>query len=162
MERDLSLYRPNAGIALFNAEGKVWLGRRNLAEPPWQWQLPQGGMDEGEDPLDAAQRELFEETGIRSDKVRLLGSINEWLTYDYPPEVRDDPRFHKKRHLGQKQRWFAFEFLGMDSDFDLEAHGEIEFDTWRWAELSDLPNLIIPWKRPVYAAVVEAFTPFAR
>jgi putative (di)nucleoside polyphosphate hydrolase len=155
-------HRPNVGIALFNTSGQVWLGRREATPPPWNWQLPQGGIDPGEDPRDAALRELEEETGIPPSKVEIIGEIPGWLAYDYPPDVREDPRFHKKRHLGQKQRWFALRFLGSATDIDLERHGEVEFDAWRWGELGEIPELIIPWKRDVYVEVAHAFKPYTR
>lgn len=151
-------HRANVGIALFNTQGQIWLGRRDDTPPPWNWQLPQGGMDRGEAADTAALRELEEETGIRPDRVELLGEIPGWIAYDYPPEVREDPRFHKKRHLGQKQRWFAFRFHGSDADIDLQRHAEVEFDAWRWGELAEIPDLIIPWKRDVYLQVVAAFS----
>ena len=154
-------HRANVGIVLFNSDGLVWLGRRDSTPPPWQWQLPQGGIDAGEDPAAAALRELEEETGISTDLVSPLGRTQDWLAYDYPPEVRDDPRFRKKRHLGQKQLWFAYRFLGADSAFDLEQHDEVEFDAWRWAPLAEVPDLIIPWKRDVYLEVVRVFAPHA-
>lgn len=154
-------HRANVGIVLFNAAGKVWTGQRNGTEPPWQWQFPQGGIDPGEAPEDAAVRELWEETGITRDKIDPLGTIADWIAYDYPAEVRDDPRFARKRHEGQKQRWFAFRFLGQDSDFDLECHGEVEFSDWRWDDLAGMPDRIIPWKRASYVAVVNAFSRFA-
>jgi len=154
-------HRANVGIALFNAGGQVWLGRRENTPPPWNWQLPQGGIDPGEAPETAALRELEEETGISADKVAIIGEIPGWLSYDYPPDVREDPKFHKKRHLGQKQRWFALRFSGSDADIDLECHGEVEFDAWRWGDLAETPELIIPWKRGVYEQVAAAFAKFA-
>lgn len=154
-------HRANVGITLFNTEGLVWLGRRDQTPPPWQWQLPQGGIDEGEDPASAALRELEEETGIPADQVTPLDRIEDWLAYDYPPDVRDDPWFSRKRHLGQKQLWFAFRFLGDDAAFDLERHGEVEFDDWRWAPLASTPDLIIPWKRDVYVEMARRFAHLA-
>lgn len=155
-------HRANVGIALFNQRGEVWLGRRENTPPPWNWQLPQGGIDPGEDAEAAALRELEEETGIAPEKVAVIGRIPGWLAYDYPPDVREDPHFHKKRHLGQKQRWFALRFSGRDGDIDLERHGEVEFDAWRWGDLAEIPDLIIPWKRDVYLQVADAFAKFAR
>ena len=154
-------HRANVGIALFNTEGQVWLGRREGTPPPWNWQLPQGGMDKGETPEAAALRELEEETGIRPERVEPLGNISGWIVYDYPPDVREDPRFHKKRHLGQKQRWFALRFIGTEADIDINRHAEVEFDAWRWGELAEIPDLIIPWKREVYVQVAHAFARFA-
>ena len=154
-------HRPNVGIALFNAKGQVWLGRRDGTPGPWNWQLPQGGIDAGEDARVAALRELEEETGIPARSVEIIDEIPGWIAYDYPPDVRDDPRFARKRHLGQKQRWFAYRFDGTVSDFNLEAHGEVEFCDWRWGDLSELPGLIIPWKRATYEQVVAAFERFS-
>jgi putative (di)nucleoside polyphosphate hydrolase len=158
---DLIGYRPNAGAVLFNHAGEVWIGRRADTPPPWQWQFPQGGIDPGETPDHAALRELYEETGIPADKVEPLGGIDDWLTYDFPPEVRDHHRHAKRGHVGQKQRWFAFRLLGQDTDFDLEVHGEVEFDAWRWETLAAVPPLIIPWKRHVYEVLAREFAKFA-
>ncbi|TGY88825.1 RNA pyrophosphohydrolase [Marinicauda algicola] len=157
--RDLSLYRPNAGIVLFDAGGLTWLGRRKDARGPWVWQWPQGGMDEGEDAESAALRELYEETGVTPAMVEKLGEIEGWLAYDFPPEVL---RQKRKNWRGQKQRWFAYRFLGSDADFDLTAVPPQEFESFRWAPLDAAPQLIIPWKRPVYEAVAAAFATFAR
>ncbi|MDG1418445.1 MAG: RNA pyrophosphohydrolase [Maricaulis sp.] len=154
-------HRANVGIALFNQTGHVWLGRRDAAPPPYNWQLPQGGIDAGEDPAQAALRELTEETGVAASLAKPLGDIPGWLAYDYPPEVRDDPKFHGKRHLGQKQRWFAYRFEGTDADIALDRHDDIEFDAWRWAELSEITSLIIPWKRAIYQRVATEFRVYA-
>jgi len=154
-------HRANVGIALFNTNGEVWLGRRDATPGPWNWQLPQGGIDAGENHRAAALRELSEETGLTPNLASYLGEIDGWLAYDYPAEIRDDPRFLKKRHLGQKQRWFAFRFEGKDRDFNLSGHDEVEFDQWRWGTLRDIPDLIIPWKRDVYETVADQFSRFA-
>ncbi|WP_429910777.1 RNA pyrophosphohydrolase [Glycocaulis sp.] len=155
----LAAYRPNAGIVLFNRDGLTWVGKRFQEAGPWMWQWPQGGMDAGEDPEAAAYRELYEETGIHTDQVEMLGSINAWLTYDFPPEVL---ALRKKNWKGQRQRWFAFRFLGTDSDFDLTAVPPQEFEAFRWVALQEVPELIIPWKRPVYEEVVRAFSAFGQ
>ena len=155
---ELAYYRPNAGIVLFNRDGLSWIGRRYRETGPWVWQFPQGGMDAGEDPAEAALRELYEETGIRADQVELLGSIEDWLAYDFPPEVL---ALRKKNWKGQRQRWFAFRFLGTDSDFDLTAVPPQEFEAFRWEKLERVPELIIPWKRAVYVEVAKAFSAFA-
>ncbi|GGE47725.1 RNA pyrophosphohydrolase [Marinicauda pacifica] len=154
---DLELYRPNAGVVLFNTQGLCWLGRRKGAEPPWVWQWPQGGMDEGEDGETAALRELYEETGIQPAQVELLGSTPDWLTYDFPPEVLAR---QKKNWAGQKQLWFGYRFLGTDADFDLTAVPPQEFDAFRWAGLDEAVDSVIPWKRGVYRAVAETFRAF--
>ena len=150
---DLSAYRPNVGVVLFNAAGQVWLGRRAKTPEPWNWQFPQGGVDEGEDLEAAALRELQEETGVRS--VELLGRTGGWIVYDFP-EGMGGPKAWKG-FKGQKQVWFAFRFTGEDSEFDLAAHGEPEFDAWRWGALEEAPELIVPFKREVYQQVVAAF-----
>jgi len=158
-DRDLSLYRPNVGVVLFNRDGRVWLGRRTGTPDPWNWQFPQGGVDKGEDLESAARRELFEETGLRS--VDLLGRTEGWIVYDFPPEVLNGA-MKKRGNIGQKQVWFAFRFTGTDDEVDLQAHGEQEFDAWRWADLSEAPGLIVPFKRAVYDQVCTEFGRFAR
>lgn len=153
--RDLSRHRPNVGVVLFNRQGLAWYGlRAGVADA---WQFPQGGVDPGEDLETAARRELFEETGVRS--VDLLGRTEGWIAYDFPPDYGGSKQ--ARGFIGQKQAWFAFRFTGDDSEIDLEAHGEIEFDAWRWAPLADAPDLIVPFKRPVYEAVVAAFAGYA-
>ncbi len=151
-------YRPCAGAVLFNADGHVFMGRRADQEPDaeFAWQLPQGGIDPGEAPEAAARRELWEETGVRS--VTLLAEAPDWLTYDFPPTVRGK-KFNK--YKGQAQRWFAYRFDGTADEVDLEAAGHAEFSTWDWRPLKDIPCLIVPFKRPVYEAIVLAFQPIA-
>lgn len=162
MTRDdpLSAYRPNAGVVLFNSDGKVWIGRRSDASPPHGWQFPQGGIDDGEDPFQAGWRELAEETGIDHHLAEPLGHIDDWLTYDFPPEVAARPKHARRGWRGQKQRWFAFRFLGSDTDFDLNRHGEVEFAEWRWEILHTVPQLVIPWKRTIYDRVAHDFARF--
>lgn len=156
----LAAYRPNAGCVLFNAKGKVWIGHRADAARSQGWQFPQGGIDDGEEAKQAAWRELSEETGTPHHLAQYLGSIEDWLTYDFPPEVATLPKHAKRGWKGQKQRWFAFRHLGSDADFDLEQHGEVEFDDWRWEDLHTVPQLVIPWKRKIYDRIAHDFARF--
>ncbi len=150
----LARHRPNVGVVLFNAQGLVWLGRRAGTPEPWNWQFPQGGVDEGEDLQDAAYRELEEETGVRS--AEYLGRTEGWIAYDFPPEVR---KFGK--WAGQKQVWFALRFTGEESEIRLDAHHQVEFDAWRWGRLDEAPELIVPFKRAAYEQVATAFRQYA-
>jgi len=152
-------YRPNVGIVLFNREGAVWYGRRvgktASAENDstlFRWQMPQGGIDSGEETISAAYRELKEETGI--DNAQLLVLTPGWLVYDFPPEYAK-----RKGWKGQRQKWAAMLFQGKDTDFNLEADHHQEFDNWRWGTLEEAPSLIVPFKQHVYKEVVRAFTP---
>jgi putative (di)nucleoside polyphosphate hydrolase len=154
---DLSRYRPNVGVVLFHADGRVWLGRRAGTPGPHNWQFPQGGVDAGEDLEPAARRELAEETGAVS--VSLLARTPDWVLYDYPPEVLASKR--GRGFAGQKQVWFAFRFEGQDSEFDLAAHHQVEFDAWRWGYLAEAPDLVVPFKRAAYESVAAAFAGFA-
>lgn len=152
-------YRPCAGIVLLNAEAKVWIGKRiegvgDEDVPVFPWQLPQGGIDEGETPAEAVMRELHEEVGTR--KAEIIHEAAEWFFYDLPPEVLG--RKKKNTWGGQRQKYFALKFLGTDADVDLEVHHP-EFCDWRWAELEELPDLAIPFKRGVYERVVAEFAP---
>ena len=160
-------YRPCVGLALFNREGLVFLGRRaNRSQrehvaPGHEWQMPQGGIDAGEQPLQAAYRELREETNVSS--VSLLAEAPDWLNYDLPREIGKEA--WRGRYRGQAQKWFAFRFEGEEDEIDIAnpAGGhKAEFDSWRWAPLADTPELIIPFKREVYREVARLFAGFAR
>lgn len=154
MELNLDLYRPNVGVVLFNSAGLVWYGHRNGVGPPHDWQFPQGGIDAGEELEAAARRELQEETGVSS--VTLLACTPDWVAYDFPDDVRKGGKW-----LGQKQVWYAFRFEGDEGEIRLDQHHQIEFDAWRWGELGEAPDLIVPFKREAYRRVVEAFMPLA-
>jgi len=158
---DLDSYRPNVGVVLFRADGKVWLGRRAGTPGPFNWQFPQGGVDKGEDLQAAALRELAEETGVRT--VSILGRTEGWIVYDFPPQYRGSKA--ARGWKGQKQVWFAMRFEGPDSEIDLEAHGaehgDVEFDAWRWADLREALDHVVEFKRAAYRQVVDAFAAFA-
>ena len=140
---DSKRYRLNVGVVVFNAEGKVWLGRRADGKGRQIWQFPQGGVDRGEDLLDAARRELHEETGIVAAAV--IARAPGWITYDFPDGFTGSKAM--KGFAGQTQAWFAFRFEGEDSEINLAAHDQIEFDQWRWADIGEAPDLVIPFKR---------------
>ena len=156
-------YRPCVGTMVLNRQGLVFIGRRiegpEHVDKMHAWQMPQGGVDKGEDPWKAALRELYEETNIRS--VEKLGEIGEWLTYDIPREIVGEAWGGKYR--GQTQKWYALRFTGDDSEIDIAAPGghKPEFAEWRWEPMKNLPKLIIPFKRPVYERVVKEFAKFA-
>ncbi len=154
-------YRPNVGAVLFNREGLVFIARRaympNAEGPAGGWQLPQGGIDEGEDPKAAVLRELEEEIGTR--KAVILAEHPEWLTYDLPPNLLGIAWRGKFR--GQRQRWFAMRFTGEDSDIRLDLDPHPEFDAWRWIPLKDLPSLAVPFKRAIYDELATSFARFA-
>ena len=146
-------YRPCVGVMLMNADGEVFVGQRiDYAEPAWQ--MPQGGVDKGEAPSDAALRELWEETGVTSDLVELVAETDDWLTYDLPHEVV--PRIWKGRYRGQKQKWFLYRFGGRDHQVNIETDHP-EFSEWRWLSPDLLVDQIVPFKRAVYAQVVDSF-----
>ena len=150
-------YRPNVGAVLFNAMGHVLVARRaglpNAEAPAGAWQLPQGGIDEGEDPREAVLRELAEEIG--TDRAKVIGEHQDWLTYDLPSQLIG-VALHG-RYRGQRQRWFALRFLGEDSDIRLDLGPHPEFDAWRWAPLAELPSLAVPFKRPIYKILAASF-----
>ncbi len=139
------------------ADGKVWLGRRADSPGPHNWQFPQGGVDKDETLLAAAVRELSEETGATS--VNLLGRTDDWIAYVFPPH--HSRARSAQRWLGQKQVWFAFRFTGEDSEIDLGAHAQVEFDAWRWAALDEALKTVVDFKRETYRRVIEAFRPLA-
>lgn len=151
-------YRPCAGIALFNKKGQVLLAQRTGFMVEYGWQMPQGGIDPGEDPLTAAMRELTEETSVPVDQVELLGQIDRWLTYDFDAEAIKRGKMAKK-FKGQAQRWFAFRLLGPDSLIDLDTETP-EFSEWIWTDLQTAVDRIVSFKRQVYAQVADAFAPY--
>jgi putative (di)nucleoside polyphosphate hydrolase len=159
-------YRANVGIALFNRDGRVLIARRfqddgpEVIYPGLEWQMPQGGIDPNEDPRPAAQRELYEETGVTS--VQYLGETPDWMTYDFPPY--DGPPHRLGVFRGQRQKWFAFRFLGNESEItvaDIRNDQPVEFDAWRWEPLANVPALVVPFRRAVYETVAKAFARFA-
>ncbi len=157
----MQAYRPNVGVALFNPDGQVFYGHRAVLSSSvaadksrvseWRWQMPQGGVDVGENIVDAAFRELKEETGIVS--ARLLTVTPGWLSYKFPDGYK------KRNWIGQRQKWAAMMFEGDEAEIDLEADDHQEFDDWRWGELEEAPSLIVPFKRKVYEELMAAFVP---
>jgi putative (di)nucleoside polyphosphate hydrolase len=154
-------YRRNVGAVLFDRRGLVFVARRadlpNAEGAAGGWQLPQGGIDEDEDPRAAVLRELAEEIGTAHAEV--VGEHPEWLRYDLPAELVG--RALGGRYRGQLQRWFALRFLGTDADIRLDLDPHPEFDAWRWAGLGELPGLAVDFKRPIYEALVTSFARFA-
>jgi putative (di)nucleoside polyphosphate hydrolase len=158
-------YRPCVGIVVFNRDGLAFIGRRidgpEHVDLTHSWQMPQGGIDAGEEPWPAALRELHEETNIRS--VERLGEIAEWLNYDIPSDLIGQA--WNGRYRGQTQKWFAVRFTGAESEIDVAHPGgtlQAEFLAWRWEPLENIPALVVPFKQPVYERVVAEFSKFAR
>lgn len=149
---DLTLpYRPCVGIAVFNRDGKVFVGER--IDSPGAWQMPQGGVDPGEDTMTTALRELYEEVG--TTKGELLEIMPEKLRYDFPENFTN--RYLIERYRGQEQTWVALRFTGEDSDINLTAHDPAEFRAWQWVELDRIADLIVPFKRHIYAEIIRRF-----
>ena len=163
---DSKPYRPNVGIALFSASGRVLIGRRfrddgpEIIVPGLEWQMPQGGIDAGENPRDAVMRELWEETGVAN--ADYLGETD-WLHYEFPPFA--GPASHRlAKFRGQRQKWFALRFTGSDAEIDpLTSRNSQppEFDQWRWERLDLVADLVVPFRRDVYRAVARSFAAFA-
>jgi putative (di)nucleoside polyphosphate hydrolase len=164
MDVDSLPYRPCVGVMVLNRAGLVFIGKRSNGpehvDADHAWQMPQGGVDKGEDTYKAALRELYEETNIRS--VEKLAEIPDWLSYDIPRDIVGQA--WKGRYRGQTQKWYALRFTGDESEIDI-AHPagghKPEFLDWRWERMEKLPGLIIPFKRPVYERVVKEFARFA-
>ncbi|MET3355601.1 RNA pyrophosphohydrolase [Xanthobacter autotrophicus] len=158
-------YRPCVGLCVFNAAGKVFLGRRiggpEHVDSTHSWQLPQGGIDKGEAPFEAALRELYEETSMRS--VTKLAEVEDWLSYDLPGRIAGEA--WKGKYRGQTQKWFALRFTGLDAEIEIArpggGHHKPEFMDWRWESLDRVAELVVPFKRKVYEEVVKTFRPFA-
>ncbi|MBW6400490.1 RNA pyrophosphohydrolase [Roseomonas sp. HJA6] len=154
-------YRDNVGAVLFNDAGLVLVARRadlpNAEGAPGGWQLPQGGMDAGEDPAVAVFRELEEEIGTA--RAEILAEHPDWMTYDLPPELVGKALGGKYR--GQRQKWYAMRFTGVDGDIRLDLDPYPEFDAWRWARLAELPDLAVAFKRDIYVRLARDFARFA-
>jgi putative (di)nucleoside polyphosphate hydrolase len=159
-------YRRCVGVVLFNGEGRVWAGRRiaaadsEMAGTDNLWQFPQGGIDKGEEPLEAAKRELYEETGVKT--ASLMSEAPDWINYDLPRNLVGIAL--KGRFRGQTQKWFAFRFEGNEDEIAINpppGGHEAEFDDWAWRRLDEMPELIVPFKRGVYDKIVAAFKAFA-
>ncbi len=146
-------YRPCVGVMLMNDLGEVFVGQR-IDSKIAAWQMPQGGVDKGEDPYDAALRELWEETGVEASLVTVVTETPEWLPYELPYDLV--PKLWKGRFRGQEQKWFLMRFSGSDTDINIQTDHP-EFSEWRWLPTSDLVDNIVPFKRDVYAAVLKAF-----
>ncbi|MEM8654231.1 MAG: RNA pyrophosphohydrolase [Pseudomonadota bacterium] len=148
-------YRKNVGVMVINVDGLVWVGQRTDRYRD-AWQMPQGGVDKGEDARDAALRELEEETSIPASAVELVAETADWLPYELPHDLI--PKLWKGKYRGQKQKWFLLRFTGSDDVIDLDT-ADPEFSAWKWMAPADLPEAIVPFKRDVYVRVLAEFAP---
>jgi putative (di)nucleoside polyphosphate hydrolase len=148
-------YRPCVGVMLVNGDGRVFVGKRIDAKEGDAWQMPQGGVDEGEDLRPAALRELAEETGVNETLVTIIAQTKDELLYDLPDALIG--KLWKGKYRGQRQTWFLARFGGYDSDIQLDAHDPAEFEAWKWVAPEMLPDLIVPFKKRVYRAVLDEF-----
>ena len=147
-------YRPCAGAMLVNADGLVFVAKR-IDTPGEAWQMPQGGIDEGEEPTKAVIREVLEEIG--TDKVEIISESSKWRKYDLPDELIG--KIWGGKYRGQRQKWFLLRFIGVDADIDIEAHDPPEFNDWKWVSIEETVDLIVPFKRQLYADIVAEFRP---
>ncbi len=148
-------YRPCVGLMIVNPQGRVFVGKRIDNKEGDAWQMPQGGIDDGEELVPAAMRELHEETGLTTEHVTVLAQSREEHFYDLPPELLG--KLWGGQYRGQRQAWLLLRFNGQDSDVVLDAHDPAEFCEWKWVDPEQLPDLIVPFKRRVYRQVVEEF-----
>ncbi len=151
MNTEPDRYRPNVGVILVNREGRVFVAAR-IDNPADAWQMPQGGIDKGEDPAVAALRELEEEIG--TGKAEIVAESDGWYQYDLPPELIG--KMWGGKYRGQKQKWYVLRFLGTDADINLDTRHP-EFRAWKWVSFEQVPDLIVPFKRDLYQELVEAF-----
>ncbi|MBB3860290.1 putative (di)nucleoside polyphosphate hydrolase [Novosphingobium hassiacum] len=148
-------YRPCVGVMLVNSEGRVFVGKRIDNKEGDAWQMPQGGIDDGEELHPAALRELAEETGVSPHLITIIAESREELFYDLPDELKG--KLWGGKYRGQRQKWLLLRFGGQDSDIRLDAHEPAEFCEWRWVEPETLPDFIVPFKKRVYRQVLEEF-----
>ena len=146
-------YRPCVGVVLMNDAGKVFVGER--IDTPDAWQMPQGGIDEGETPREAALRELWEETGLEASSVEIVAETSDWLTYDLPNTLLG--KVWKGKYRGQKQLWVLMRLTGTDADINIDTDHP-EFSKWKWSDSTSLVNDIVPFKRHIYENVVREFS----